>query len=88
MPKSPRCKEVLAWLSRHPKATRYVVIDDEDDELDGLPLFQPSAKTGVTMDIVKGVEKFLNGKTDKTMRANAVVRLGQNIHSLFKRNKS
>jgi hypothetical protein len=27
---------------------RYVVIDDDDDELDELPLFQPSASTGLT----------------------------------------
>jgi hypothetical protein len=79
---------MLAWLSAHPRVTRYAVIDDEDDELDDLPLFQPSAKTGLTMEIVKAAEKYLNGESDETMRANAVVRLGQNIHSLFKRNKS
>lgn len=88
MPKSARCKEVLAWLSKHPKVTRYAIIDDEDDGLDDLPLFQPSSKTGITMEIVRGVEKYLKGKTDETMRANVVVRLGQNIHSLFKRDKS
>jgi hypothetical protein len=87
-PRSPRCKEILDWLSEHPRVTRYAVIDDEDDELDELPLFQPSGKTGITMEIVKGVEKYLNGKTDNTMRANAIVRLGQNIHSLFKEDKS
>ncbi len=87
-PRSQRCKEMTAWLSAHPKVTRYAVIDDEDDGLDGLPLFQPSAKTGITADIVKSVQKYLNGETDETMRANAVVRLGQNIHSLFKRDKS
>jgi HAD domain in Swiss Army Knife RNA repair proteins len=87
-PRSPRRKEILDWLSDHPKATRYAIIDDEDDELDELPLFQPSGQTGLTMDIVKAAEKYLNGETDKTMRASAVVRLGQNIHSLFKRNKS
>jgi hypothetical protein len=87
-PKSPRCKEILSWLSDHPKATRYAIIDDEDDDLDNLPLFQPSGKTGITTDIVKAVEKYLNGKTDETKRANPVVRLGQNIHSLFKRDKS
>ena len=64
------------------------MIDDEDDGLDDLPLFQPSSKTGLTQQIVKGVEKYLNGETDETMRANAVTRIGQNIRSLFKRNKS
>ena len=87
-PGSPRRMEILDWLSDHPKATRYAIIDDEDDELDGLALFQPSERTGLTMDIVKAAGKYLNGESDETMRASAVVRLGQNIHSLFKRNKS
>jgi hypothetical protein len=88
MPKSPRCKEILVWLKRHPKVTRFAVIDDEDDELDELPLFQPSATTGLTAEVAKGVEKYLNGKTEETIRANVVTRIGQNIHSLFKRDKS
>jgi hypothetical protein len=37
---------------------------------------------------VRGAAKYLSGESDKDMRASAVVRLGQNIHSLFKRNKS
>jgi hypothetical protein len=88
MPRSPRGKEMVKWLADHPKVTRFAIIDDEDDELDDLPLFQPSGKTGITPGIMKGVERYLNGKTDETMRANAIVRLGQNIHSLFKRSKS
>ena len=88
MPKSPRRDEILEWLSHHRRVTRYAIIDDEDDELDDLPLFQPSCKTGITTRIARGVEKFLNGKTDETMRASTVVRLGQNLHSLFKRDKS
>jgi len=88
MPKSARCKEVLAWLSHHPRVTRFAVIDDEDDGLDGLPLFQPSDRTGLTPDLARGVERYLAGKSDKDMRANAVTRIGQNIHSLFKRDKS
>jgi hypothetical protein len=87
-PKSPRGKEMQKWLSDHPGVTRFAIIDDEDDGLDDLPLFQPSCKTGLTAEIVKGVEKYLSGKTDETMRLNALVRLGQNIHSLFKRDKS
>jgi hypothetical protein len=87
-PKSPRGKEMLKWLAEHPTVTRFAIIDDEDDGLDDLPLFQPSSKTGITPEIVKGVEKYLSGKTDETMRLNAMVRLGQNIHSLFKRDKS
>lgn len=88
IPRSPRCKEILVLLKRHPKVTRFAVIDDEDDELDELPLFQPSATTGLTAEVAKGVEKYLNGKTEETIRANVVTRIGQNIHLLFKRDKS
>ena len=88
MPKRPRRDEVLTWLSKHPKVRRYAIIDDEDDELDDLPLFQPSGKTGITCDIVRGVERYLDAKSDETMRANLLVRVGQNVHSLFNRDKS
>ncbi len=87
-PKDPRCKEMVAWLSDHPEVTRYAVLDDENDGLDDLPLFQPSSKTGITDEIVEGATKYLNGETDETMRANPVVRMGQNIHALFKRDKN
>ena len=69
---------MLKWLSEHQAVHRYVVIDDESDCLDDLPLFQPSSKTGLTIEIVEGVEKYLSGKTDDTMRQPAIVRLGQN----------
>lgn len=88
MPESPRRKEILSWLAKHPKVTRYVVIDDEDDELDGLPLFQPSASSGLTTKISDAVEKYLAGKSDKSVRASPLVRVVQNIESIFKRDKS
>ena len=81
MPRKPRRNEILAWLKGHPKVARYVVIDDDDDELDELPLFQPSATTGLTDDIVKGVVDYLNGKTDKDMRRSRVTRNIENIHA-------
>jgi Swiss Army Knife RNA repair-like protein len=88
LPKKTRRDEVLSWLAAHPKVARFAIIDDEDDGLDDLPLFQPSSKTGITMEIVKGVDRYLSGSSDKTMRATLLVRAGQNIHSLFKRDKS
>jgi hypothetical protein len=88
MPNRPRRDEVLSWIAKHPKVSRYAIIDDEDDELDDLPLFQPSCSTGLTAAIVKGVDKYLNEKSNETMRASGIVRFGQNIHALFKRDKS
>jgi hypothetical protein len=78
-----RSKEIVAWLWNHPEVTRYAVIDDEDDELDELPLFQPSSRIGLTEKIVEGVTDYLNGKTDKDMRCNRLVRVMQNLHSVF-----
>jgi hypothetical protein len=75
---------VLAWLKAHPRVKRFVVIDDEDDELDELPLFQPSASTGLTEKIANGAANYLAGKTDEDMRGNAVVRILQNIKSALK----
>jgi hypothetical protein len=84
MPKKPRRNEILTWLKRHREVERFVVIDDEDDELDQLPLFQPSASTGLTDEIAKGVAKYLDAKTDEDMRCNAAVRVLQNIKSAFR----
>jgi hypothetical protein len=56
---------------------RYVVIDDEDDELDELPLFQPSARTGLSDEIVDGVVAYLTGRTDKDMRRSRLKRVFQ-----------
>jgi hypothetical protein len=88
MPSEHRCVEMRIWLLEHPEVERYAVIDDEDDGLDDMPLFQPSAKTGLTPDIAKGISRYLAGETDEDMRANALVRIGQNIHAIFKRDKS
>ncbi|WP_375414590.1 HAD domain-containing protein [uncultured Bradyrhizobium sp.] len=87
-PRSARCKEMLSWLAIHPKVTRFAVLDDQCDGLDGLPLFQPSGKTGLTRDIARGLERYLNGHTDQDMRASVAVRLVQNIHALLDRDKS
>jgi hypothetical protein len=83
MPHEPRCAEILAWLQNHPEVTRFAVIDDEDDELDSLPLFQPSSRIGLTDKIVGGVANYLDGKTEKDMRCNRLVRVMQNVHSVF-----
>ena len=65
MPEEPRGAEILAWLKRHRRVTRFAVLDDEDDELDALPLFQPSAKTGLTPAIAAGLLAYLDGKTTR-----------------------
>jgi HAD domain in Swiss Army Knife RNA repair proteins len=87
LPHEPRRNEVLSWLKEHPTVSRYAVLDDEDDELDGLPLFQPSSRTGLTDDIARGMADYLNGKTDEDMRAGRLTRLVQNLRAVLTRHK-
>ncbi|HEY7244219.1 MAG TPA: HAD domain-containing protein [Xanthobacteraceae bacterium] len=84
LPEQPRRDEILAWLKEHPEVKRFAVVDDEDDELDRLPLFQPSSADGLTDDIVEGLEAYLSGRTNDDMRHNRLGRLFQNLHSILK----
>jgi hypothetical protein len=84
MPGRPRREEILAWLKGQPGVTRYVVIDDEDDELDELPLFQPSSASGITDEIVEGVVAYLTRKTDADMRCSKAKRIFQNIYAALR----
>jgi hypothetical protein len=87
LPKQPRSKEVVEWLRQHPEVTRYAVLDDDNDGLDSLPLFQPSPRTGLSDAIAAGLADYLDGKTDRDMRRGPVVRLMQNVRSVFTRHQ-
>lgn len=84
MPEEPRRDEIMAWLKAHREVHRFAVVDDEDDELDALPLFQPSAATGLSEKVAGGLTRYLLGKTDQDMRCNRLERLFQNIHSMIR----
>ena len=83
LPGEPRRNTILDWLHRHSNIERFIVIDDEDDELDALPLFQPLRSTGLTDDIVAAAADYLNGKTDKDKRRNKLVRIFQDLSAVL-----
>jgi hypothetical protein len=87
MPERPRRDEILSWLKDHPEVRRFAVLDDEDDELDALPLFQPSGSTGLTDAIADGLVAYLRGETDRDMRRNGLLRGLQNIASALRGHK-
>jgi hypothetical protein len=72
---------LLAWLKKHPEVTWFAVIDDDDDELDDLPLFQPPPEAGLTGKIADAVCRYLAGETEEDMRSSAVKRLIQNVRN-------
>jgi hypothetical protein len=74
----------MAWLKAHGEVSRFAVLDDEDDQLDELPLFQPSVATGLSEKIAEGLAGYLLGKSDKDMRGSRLERLLQNIHSMIR----
>jgi hypothetical protein len=88
MPDSPRSEEIRAWLDQHPQVSRYAILDDENDQLDDLPVFQPSARTGLTEEIADRLAAYLNGETDECMRRSWLVRECQSIRSFFLRRES
>ena len=83
MPRRARRDEILAWLKKHPRVSRFAVLDDDDDELDGMPLFQPDPGIGLTSNIARGLSDYLNKKTDADMRRSAVVRIARNLANAF-----
>jgi hypothetical protein len=87
MPGKPRRDEILAWLKTQGHVRRFAVLDDDDDELDELPLFQPTASMGLSEKIAKGLAAYLLEKTDKDMRCNRIKRLLQNIRSVVQGHK-
>jgi hypothetical protein len=88
MPDASRRVEIEAYLGEHPEVTRFAVLDDEDDSLDGLPLFQPSSRAGLTGEMVRAIIAYLNGETEHCMKRSWFIRSCQNIRTWFRRRES
>ncbi len=84
MPGKPRRDEILSWLKTHADVERYAVLDDDDDELDGLPLFQPFPQWGLDDEVCQGLIAFFAGRTERDMRRSLLVRLLQNVRATLK----
>lgn len=78
LPHRPRRDEILHWLKQRPRVTRFAVLDDDDDELDKLPLFQPNPREGLTASLAHQIAAYLEGKTDEDARRSRLVRLAEN----------
>lgn len=56
---STRGEEIQIWLDAHPEVTKYAILDDDSDMLEGqLPnLFKTTWQTGITEEIMNAVIK-------------------------------
>lgn len=87
LPGQSRSAEIRAWLDRHLEVTRYVAVDDEDDGLDDVPLFQPDPNEGLSPEIAIGVCDYLAGNRKSDMRRSLTVRLYQNAKAALQGHK-
>jgi hypothetical protein len=78
-----RGAEVKAWLVRHPDVERFVILDDDDDDYEDMPLFQPNPYTGLSPDLAAAAQEYLNGGRDDDCRRTLLVRAGEYLKSLF-----
>ena len=86
-PEKARHDEIRQWIHDHPGVERFIVIDDEDDDLDNLPLFQPSDKIGLDQGTADAAAAYLRGETDRDGRRSVVVRLMQNVSAALRGHK-
>ena len=61
----PRGEEIQDWLDRNPDVTRYAILDDDSDMLQGqMPnFFKTTWEEGLLPEIAEAVTKHLNGET-------------------------
>jgi hypothetical protein len=83
LPHRPRRDEILAWLKNHKRVNRFAVLDDDDDELDELPLFQPDPEKGLTPELAKALVAYLLGKADSDRRRTGLVRMAANLANVI-----
>jgi hypothetical protein len=79
----PRGREVNAWLADHPNVKRFAVVDDDDDEYEDLPLFQPNPRIGLSPDVAAAVEEYFSGRRDNDCRRAWWVRAFEYLKSFF-----
>jgi hypothetical protein len=78
-----RGDEIRAWLADHPEVRRFVIIDDDDDEYQDMPLFQPNPYHGLSDRVTTAIKQYLVGERKNDYRRSALVRATQYLKSFF-----
>ena len=78
-----RGSEVKAWLSKHANIDRFVIVDDDDDEYEDMPLFQPNPNKGLSAELAASVEEYFAGRRKEDCRRSMLIRACQYLESFF-----
>lgn len=79
-----RGKEIKAWLAEHPSVERFIILDDDDDEYEDMPLFQPNPYKGLTDQVARAIEDYVAGRRDDDWRRSLLTRACQYMGTFFK----
>jgi Swiss Army Knife RNA repair-like protein len=78
-----RGAEVKAWLARHLEVERFVILDDDDDDYENMPLFQPNPYAGLSTEVAAAAQDYLDGRRDHDCRRPLLVRAAEYLKSFF-----
>jgi HAD domain in Swiss Army Knife RNA repair proteins len=78
-----RGREVKAWLANHPHSKRFAIIDDDDDEYEDMPLFQPNPSQGLSEQVAAAIEEYLAGRRKDDYRRSLLIRAFEYLKSYF-----
>jgi hypothetical protein len=78
---------VRAWLAKHPDVGRFAIIDDDDDDYERMPLFQPDPYQGLSDEVAVAVEEFFAGRRTGDYRRSLLVRACAYLKGVFERHR-
>jgi hypothetical protein len=78
-----RGTEVKAWLAKHAHVDRFIIVDDDDDEYQDMPLFQPNPYKGLSPEDAGAINEFLAGRRRKDSRRSIWIRTCQYLERFF-----
>jgi hypothetical protein len=78
-----RGTEVKAWLAKHSHVDRFIIVDNDDDAYEHMPLFQPNPYKGLSPEDAVAIKEYLAGRRNEDSRRSIWIRTFQYLKSFF-----